>query len=73
MGNFRGNGAEGRGRTHVFSSTDHTYTSGTDIWQDMRDVWGGSISGSGKNAVGDDLHRETISKRGTVGSVATHI
>ena len=39
----------------------------------MGDVWGGSSGGSGGNAVGDDLYRETAGNRDTVGGVTTDI
>ena len=42
------------------------------IW-DMIDTQGGSSAGIGRNSVGDELHRETVGNRITVGSVAANI
>ena len=39
----------------------------------MVDAWGGSSTGSGGNAVGDDLYRETAGNCGKVGGVTTNI
>ena len=64
MGTSGGNGSEGRRNTHVFSLTYHGEMNAADILQDMGDGQGGSIAGRGRNAVCDDLHRETTGNRG---------
>ena len=39
----------------------------------MGDSWGGSSTGGGRNAVGDNLYREKACNCGTVGGVTTNI
>ena len=67
MGTFGGNGAEDISNTHVFSAPYHVEDSATDSGRDMGDARGGISAGSGRNIVGDDLHRETAGNRGKVG------
>ena len=73
MGTFVVNGGKGRGNTHVFSSTDPVEEKGTDSLWDMRDVRSRSSAGSGRDAVGNGLQRETAGNHGAVGSVVTNI
>ena len=73
MGNFGCNGAEDRGDTHGFSSTYHGEAGTTVARRDMGDAQGGSSAGIGRNSVGDELHRETVGNRSTLGSVAANI
>ena len=70
MGNFGGNGLQGRSKTHAFSATNHKETITTASRRDTGDTWGGSSMGSGGNAVGEHLHRETTGNR-TSGIVRT--
>ena len=73
MGNFSGNGAEGKGVTHRFPSVDHGEAGWTVYRKDMGDARGGSSAGSGGNAVGSYIHRDMSDNRSTVGSVADNI
>ena len=73
MGNFGGNGAEGRSKTHVFSATDHRETRATASRRYMGYNRGGSSVVSGSNEVTDDLHRERTGNCGAVGRFATNI
>ena len=57
LGNFGGNGEEGRGHTKKVSETDHEEASAINRRWDIGDAQGGSSTGSGRNSVGDDLHR----------------
>ena len=70
---FGGNGSEGQSNTHVFSATDHGETSVMSSGRDMGGTNGIISTGSGGNAVGDDLHRENTGNLGTVGFFANGI
>ena len=73
LGNFGGNGAEGRRNTHVFSAADHGETSATASGQDMVDTRGVSSAVSRGNAVKYVLHMDTEGNRGALGRFATNI
>ena len=73
VGPFGGNVEEGRRGTHRFPHTDHGEASAADRRREVGDAQGVSSAGSGRNAVGNDLYRETTGNRGTVGGVTTNI
>ena len=73
MDTFGGNGAEGRGYTHGFSSEDHVEEGVKVARQYMGYSWGRSSVVISVNVVGYDLHRETGGNRSIVGSVAADI
>ena len=73
VGNFGGNGEEGRRGTHSLPQTDHGEVSVADGIRNVGDSWGGSSAGISRNAVGDDLYRETADNCGTVGDVTIGI
>ena len=73
MGNFGRNGAEGRGYTHVLSSSDHREAGATVDRQDRGYARDRSSAGRGGNTVENDLHREKSGNRSTVGSVVADI
>ena len=53
--------------THRFSLSDKGEVRATvDIW-DMRDAQGGSSAVSSRNAVRNDLHKEMVGNRNTLG------
>ena len=72
MGTIGRNGAEVIGNKHEFYSADHGEAGATVSIRDMGDARGGNSAGSGRNAVKDDLHRETAGKRSTVGRIVTN-
>ena len=73
MDTFGRNAAEFIRNTHIISTTDHGETSATSRGWEMGDAQGGSSAGSGRNAVVDDPHKETIVNRGAVGHFVTDI
>ena len=73
MSNFGGNLEEGIGGTYRFSLEYHGEAGEMVDIQDMGDARGVSNAGSGGNAVGKDLHRDTAGNRGTFGGVETNL
>ena len=73
FGPFGGNGEEGRRNTNRFSLIDHGEYSAADSRRYMGDAQGRSSARSGRNTVVNDIYRETIDNRVTVGGVATDI
>ena len=73
VGTFGGNGEESIRVAHRVPQTDHWEASTVDKRRGVGDTRGGSSAGSGENAVGDDLYRETPGNRGTVGGVTANI
>ena len=73
MGTFGGNGEECIRGTHRLHQKNHGEASAADRRRDVGDARGRSSVGRGRNAVGDDLYRETAGNRGTVGGVMTNI
>ena len=73
MGNFGGNGEEGRRCSYRLPKIDHGEASAVNRRWDVGDARGGSSVRSGRNAVKNDIYRETEGNRGTVGSVTTDI
>ena len=59
--------------THGVSETDHGEASAADNRRDMGDAQGVSSAGISGNSVGDELHRETTWKCGTLGGVAVDL
>ena len=70
---FGGNVEEVRRGTHSIPQTDHREAIEADRRRRVGDARGGSSVGSVRNAVGDDLCRETAGNLGTVGGVTTDI
>ena len=57
----------------MFSAADNREMNATASGRYTEYAWGGSSAGSGGNAVGNHLHRETTDKHGAVGHFATDI
>ena len=73
VGPFGRNVEEVRRFTHKAPQTDHEEERATYNRQDVGDAWGGISAESGRNAVGNDLYRETAGNCGTMGGVTTNI
>ena len=73
MGSFGENVEEGRRGTHRVPQMDRGEASASDRRQDVVDARGGSSAESGRNAVSNDLYRETTGNRITVSDVTTNI
>ena len=67
LGNFGGNGEEGKGHTYGFSEADHGGESVAEGRREMGDAQGGISAVIGGNSFGDGLHRGTTGNGGTVG------
>ena len=73
VGPFGVNGEEDRRGKHRVTQTDPGEVSVADTRRGVGDARGGISAGSSGNAVGDDLYRETVDNRGTVGGVTNTI
>ena len=73
VGTFRGNGEKCGRDTHWVPSEDHKEASVEVRRQDMGNTSVGRRTGGSRNAVGDDLKRETAGNRGKVGGATSTI
>ena len=73
VGTFRDNREEGGRDTHWVPSSDNKEASEADKRRDVGDAWGGRRTGGRRNAVGDDLHGETLGKHATGGGATSTI
>ena len=73
VGPFGGNRKEGGRDTHWVPSEYHEEVSAAGRIRDVGDARGGRSTVGIRNAVGDDLHRDTAGKRGTVGGATSPI
>ena len=73
VGPFGRNVEEVRRFTYRAPQTDHGEAIATYNRQDVGDAWGRISAESGRNAVGNDLYRETAGNCGTMGGVTTNI
>ena len=73
MVSFGDNGEECGWDTHWVTLLNHREVSEAAKRQDMGDAWSGRRTRSSRNAVGEDLHRETTGNRGSVGGSTSSI
>ena len=72
MGTIGGDGEDGGGDAHQVSGKNHREVGvAEDIWDTGYSQYG-SISGSGRKPVGNDLHQKTTGDCGTLGGVAVN-